>query len=164
MFQEAGADLVDSAVNIAKGKPLTSFTTTARPRRATAAAFAVGGFTICGQRASWPGAAGYLAPNTIWGAVGSTNPQDWFEVDLEGSRRVDTGKLYFFIDGNYDTQQKCAPRPCANTYREPASDTVQYLRNGAWADVPGQVKTPDEPRANYKPCASPMSPRRRFAS
>jgi len=58
-------------------------------------------------------------------------------------------KLYFFSDKNYDTQQNCAPRPCANTYREPASYTVQFLSDGTWVDVPGQVKTPSEPQANY---------------
>lgn len=92
---------------------------------------------------------GYLAPNTIWGTEGSTNPQDWFEVDLEGSRRVDIVKLYFFSDKSFNMQQNCPPQLCGNTYREPASYTVQYLHNGTWVDVPGQVKTPDKPQANY---------------
>jgi hypothetical protein len=26
---------------------------------------------------------------------------------------------------------------------------VQYQQNGTWVDVPGQVKAPDRPRANY---------------
>jgi hypothetical protein len=152
MFQKAGVDLVHDTVNLAQGKPVqASFTTTAPPLRATAAQFAVDGFTISGMPANGPAGQaqpGYLAPNTIWGTEGSTNPQDWFEVDLEGSRRVDTVKLYFFSDKNFDMQQICSPRPCANTYREPASYTVQYLRNGTWVDVPGQVKKPDTPRAN----------------
>jgi hypothetical protein len=153
LFQKAGVDLVHHAVNLAEGKPVqASFTTTAPPLRATAAQFAVDGFTISGMPSNGPAGQaqpGYLAPNTIWGTEGSTNPQDWFEVDLEGSRRVDTVKLYFFSDKNYDMQQSCSPRPCASTYREPASYTVQYLRSGTWVDVPGQVKTPDQPRANY---------------
>ena len=153
MFQKAGVDLVHSAVNMAEGKSVqASFTTTAPPLRATAPRFAVDGFTISGMPANGPSGQaqpGYLAPNTIWGTEGSTNPQDWFEVDLDGSRRVDTVKLYFFSDKNYDTQQNCSPRPCGNTYREPASYTVQYLRDGTWVDVPGQIKTPNEPRANY---------------
>jgi hypothetical protein len=152
MFQRAGVDLVNNVVNMAEGKPVqASFTTTAPAVRATAAQFAVDGFTISGMPANGPGGQaqpGYLAPNTIWGTEGSTNPQDWFEVDL-GAHVVDTVKLYFFSDKNYDTQQICAPRPCGNTYREPASYTVQYLRDGAWVDVPGQVKTPNQPRANY---------------
>jgi hypothetical protein len=153
MFQKAGVDLVGNAVNLAEGKAVqASFTTTAPPLRATAAQYAVDGFTISGMPANGPGGQaqpGYLAPNTIWGTEGSTNPQDWFEVDLQGARGVDTVKLYFFSDKNYDTQQICAPRPCGNTYREPVSYTVQFLQNGTWVDVPGQVKTPGEPRANY---------------
>jgi hypothetical protein len=153
MFQKAGVDLVHNAVNLAEGKPVqASFTTTAPPLRATAAQFAVDGFTISGMPANGPGGQaqpGYLAPNTIWGTEGSTNPQDWFEVDLEGSRTVDTVKLYFFSDKNYDTQQICTPRPCGNVYREPASYSVQFLRDGTWVDIPDQVKTPDAPWANY---------------
>jgi hypothetical protein len=153
MFQKAGVDLVHNAVNLAEGKLVqSSFTTTAPPLRATAARFAVDGFTISGMPANGPAGQaqpGYLAPNTIWGTEGSTNPQDWFEVDLGGARSVDTVKLYFFSDKNYDTQQNCSPRPCGNTYREPASYTVQFQRNGEWVDVPGQVKTPQQPRANY---------------
>jgi hypothetical protein len=153
MFQKAGVDLAHDAVNLAEGKLVqASFTTTSPPQRATAAQFAVDGFTISGMPANGPAGQaqpGYLAPNTIWGTEGSTNPQDWFEVDLGGSHRVDTVKLYFFSDKNFDTQQICSPRPCANTYQEPASYTVQSLRNGTWVDVPGQVKTPDQPRANY---------------
>lgn len=153
MFQKAGVDLVHQAVNLAEGKPVqASFTTTAPPVRATAAQFAVDGFTISGMPANGPAGQaqpGYLAPNTIWGTEGSTNPQDWFEVDLEQSQMVDTVKLYFFSDKSFDMQQNCSPRPCAGTYREPASYTVQYLRDGTWVDVPGQVKAPDRPRANY---------------
>jgi hypothetical protein len=153
MFQKAGIDLVHDVVNLAEGKPVqASFTTTAPPLRATAAQFAVDGFTISGMPANGPAGQaqpGYLAPNTIWGTEGSTNPQDWFEVDLGGAHEVNTVKLYFFSDKNYDTQQLCSPRPCANSYREPASYTVQYLRHGTWVDVPDQRKTPDHPRANY---------------
>ena len=122
------------------------------PLRATAARFAVDGFTISGMPANGPAGQaqpGYLAPNTIWGTEGSTNPQDWFEVDLQAPQTVNTVKLYFFSDKNFDMQQICSPRPCANTYREPASFSVQYLRDGAWVDVPGQVKTPDKPQANF---------------
>ena len=153
MFQKAGVDLAHDFVNLAEGKPVqASFTAAATPLRATAAQFAVDGFTISGMPANGPAGQaqpGYLAPNTIWGTEGSTNPQDWFEVDLQTPHRVDTVKLYFFSDKNYDMQQICAPRPCANTYREPASYTVQSLSDGTWIDIPGQVRTPNMPRANY---------------
>jgi hypothetical protein len=153
MFQKAGVDLVHNAVNLAQGKPVqASFTTTAPPLRATAAQFAVDGFTISGMPSNGPAGQaqpGYLAPNTIWGTEGSTNPQEWFEVDLGGSSSVNSVKLYFFSDKSFDMQQSCSPRPCTNTYREPASYSVQYLSDGAWVDVPGQVMTPNKPRANY---------------
>ena len=153
MFQKAGVDLVHDTVNLAEGKPVqASFTTAAPPLRATAARFAVDGFTISGMPANGPAGqaqAGYLAPNTIWGTEGSTNPQDWFEVDLGAAHGVDTVKLYFFSDKSFDMQQNCSPRPCSNIYREPRSYTVQYLSNGAWVDIPGQVKTPVQPRPNY---------------
>jgi hypothetical protein len=153
MFQKAGVDLAHGAVNLAEGKAVAaSFTTTSPPLRATAPRFAVDGFTISGMPANGPAGQaqpGYLAPNTIWGTEGSTNPQDWFEVDLQGARGVNTVKLYFYSDKSFDTQQICTPRPCTNTYREPASYSVQYLSDGAWVDVPGQVKTPSAPQANY---------------
>jgi len=64
-------------------------------------------------------------------------------------------RLYFFSDKSFDMQQNCSPRPCAGTYREPASYTVQFLRDGAWVDVPGQVKSPDRPRANFNAVSFP---------
>jgi hypothetical protein len=156
MFQKAGADIstkTGKAVNLAAGKPVSaSYTTTAPALRATDPGYAVDGFTISGLPANGPAGqarAGYLAPNTIWGTEGSPNAQDWFEVDLQAPQRIDTVKLYFFNDKNYDTQQNCSPRPCANTYREPASYTVQYHDGTGWVDIPRQVRTPDEPWPNY---------------
>ena len=156
MFQKAGVDLskkTGKVKNLAEGRPVqASFTTTAPALRATAPEFAVDGFTISGMPANGPAGQavpGYLAPNTIWGTEGSPNSTDWFEVDLQKPHRIDTVKLYFFSDKNYDMQQNCSPRPCGNTYREPASYSVQYLHNGQWKDVPNQVKSPDEPWPNY---------------
>jgi hypothetical protein len=156
MFQKAGADIskkTGNAVNLAAGRPVSaSYTTTSPALRATDPAYAVDGFTISGLPANGPAGqarTGYLAPNTIWGTEGSPNAQDWFEVDLGRPQRIDTIKLYFFNDKNYDTQQNCSPRPCANTYREPASYTIQYLQGTTWTDVPGQMRSPDVPWPNY---------------
>lgn len=155
MFQKAGADIsrtTGNDPNLAEGRPVTaSFTTTTPALRVTDPKYAVDGFTISGLPANGPAGqarTGYLAPNTIWGTEGSPNAQDWLEVDL-GGKQVDTVKLYFFNDKNYDTQQNCSPRPCANTYREPASYTVQYLDGAVWKDVPRQKRSPDVPLANY---------------
>jgi hypothetical protein len=97
MFQNAGVDLSEAtgwAFNRAEGKPVSaSFTTTSPSLRATGPEFAVDGYTISGLPASGPGGqaqAGYLAPNTIWGAcgtiaacgTGTTDAEVTFEVDL----------------------------------------------------------------------------------
>jgi len=158
MFQKAGVDLTSSRPNLAEGKPVTaSFTTTTPALRATAPEFAVDGFTISGLPASGPGGQarpGYLAPNTIWGACstaltacgdGSPDNQQWLAVDLEAPRQIDTVKLYFFNDKSYNPQQNVS----RDTYRQPSSYTVQINDGSGWVDVPGQVRTPDMPQANY---------------
>jgi F5/8 type C domain len=132
-------------------------TTTPAPLRATAPEFAVDGWTISGLPASGPAGQardGYVAPNTIWGACstgrpacgdGSPNSQEWLEVDLQAPQALDTAKLYFFSDKSYSPQQNAS----SNTYRQPSAYTVQYFDGNGWVDVPGQVRTPDVPQANY---------------
>ncbi len=164
MFQKAGVDLTSSRPNLAEGKPVTaSFTTTTPALRATAPEFAVDGFTVSGLPAGGPqgqARTGYLAPNTIWGACstalaacgnGSPDAQQWLAVDLQKSQAIDTIKLYFFNDKSYNPQQNAS----SNTYRQPASYTVQYFDGSGWVDVPGQVKTPDAPQANYNKVTFP---------
>ncbi len=158
MFQKAGVDLTSSRPNLAEGKPVTaSFTPTPPALRATAPEFAVDGFTISGLPASGPGGQarpGYLAPNTIWGACstaltacgdGSPDNQQWLAVDLGAPHQVDTVKLYFFSDKSYNPQQNVS----RDTYRQPSSYTVQVNDGSGWVDVPGQVRTPGTPQANY---------------
>jgi Concanavalin A-like lectin/glucanases superfamily len=158
MFQKAGVDLTSSRPNLAEGKSVTaSFTTTTPALRATAPEYAVDGYTISGLPADGPAGQareGYLAPNTIWGACstalaacgdGSPDAQQWLAVDLRKRRAIDTVRVYFFNDKSYNPQQN----ESSDTYREPASYTVQYDNGGGWVDVPGQVKTPDVPQANY---------------
>ena len=158
MFQKAGVDLSSRAENRAEGKPVSaSFTTTSPPLRATSAEYAVDGFTISGLPAGGPAGQarpGYIAPNTIWGACsaalpacgdGSPNAQEWLEVDLTKSYEIDTVKLYFFNDKSYNPQQNNSN----NTYREPSQYVLQYHDGSGWVDLPGQVRTPDTPQANY---------------
>ena len=153
MFAKAGVDLKHPTTNLAEGRAVTtSFTTTGPALRATDPAYAVDGFTISGLPANGPAGQaqpGYLAPNTIWGTEGSPNAQDWLEVDLQAPRRIDRVNLYFYSDKDFDTQQNCSPRPCGDTYREPASYTLQYHNGTAWVDIPKQVRSPEEPWANY---------------
>jgi hypothetical protein len=131
--------------------------------RATDVAFAVDGFTISGLPASGPGGqaqAGYLAPNTIWGACSSALPacgdgtadtQAWLEVELLAPHKVDTVKLYFFNDKSYNPQQNNSN----NTYRQPADYTIQYHDGTDWVDVPGQTRTPPATQANLNTISFP---------
>jgi Concanavalin A-like lectin/glucanases superfamily/F5/8 type C domain len=141
-FQKTGLDLTEEsgkAVNLAEGKPvIASFTTTTPSVQATAPENAVDGFTISGlpiQQGS------YIARNPIWGTLGSPNAEDWFEVDLEAPTRFDTVRLYFYSNKNFGVG--------GNTYRQPASYTVQYHDGSSWVDVPQQVKRPSAPAPNY---------------
>lgn len=157
MFQKAGVDLsreTGALPNLAQGKPVTaSFTTTTPAVRATAPEFAVDGWTDAGT----PYQTGaYVASNTIWGACstalpacgdGSPNAEEWLEIDLGQSQSLDTVKLYFYSDKDYQPRDK--PNPKGNTYRQPAAYTIQTFDGSGWADVPGQVRTPDAPQANY---------------
>jgi hypothetical protein len=160
MFGKAGVDLTLESgwqPNLAQGKPVTaSFTTTTPALRATSPDFAVDGWTISGLPASGPAGQaqpGYLAPNTIWGACstalpacgnGSPDAEQWLEIDLQQPRQLDTVKLFFFNDKSFNPQQNAS----SNTYRQPASYTVQYHDGTNWVDVPGQVKSPATPQAN----------------
>jgi F5/8 type C domain len=158
MFQKAGVDLTSSRPNLAEGQPVTaSFTTSAPALRATAPEFAVDGFTISGLPSDGPGGQarpGYLSPNPIWGACstalpacgdGSPDNQQWLAVDLQKLQEVNAVKLYFFSDKSYNPQQEAS----RDTYRQPASYTIQVPDGNGWVDVPGQVRTPDTPQANY---------------
>jgi hypothetical protein len=167
LFQKAGVDLSRPgrrAVNLSVGKPVSaSFTTTTPALRATDPRHAVDGFTISGLPSSGPAGqarAGYLAPNTIWGAChagrpacgnGSPSAEEWFEVDLQTPTRFDGVRLYFFSDKAYNTQSTGA----GNTYREPSAYTVQYFDGTSWRDVPSQTKAPATPLPNYNQVTFP---------
>lgn len=73
-------------------------------------------------------------PDDRWTNSGSPNATDHLGVDFGAPRKINEVKFYTYDDG-------------ANI-RVPASYTVQYLNNGAWVSVPGQVKSPATPRAN----------------
>lgn len=126
MFQKAGADLTagtGSAVNLAQGKAVSaSFTATE-----TATANAVDGYTVSGLTVK---SGAYQAFNPIWGTKGSTNVQEWYEVDFGASTQFDSVKLYFYNDKSY-----------GNTYREPEYYTVQYFNGTDWVNVPQQRKS-----------------------
>jgi hypothetical protein len=141
-FQRAGLDLApaqNSTKNLALGKAATaSFTTTTPAAQATKPENAVDGYTISGL----PVVSGsYVGTNPIWGDLGSPNAQDWWQVDLGDDKRFDHVRLYFYSNKAFGSG--------GNTYREPASYTIQYWGGSSWEDVPGQVKNPASPAANY---------------
>jgi hypothetical protein len=160
-FQQAGIDLSEAtgwAFNRARGKPVeASFTTTTPALRATDTDFVTDGYTISGLPASGPAGqaqAGYLAPNTIWGACdvertacgnGTADDEITLSVDLLAPHKIDTLKIYFFNDKSYNPQQNVS----RDTYRQPSEFTVQYRDGDDWVDVPDQVHTPGSPQANY---------------
>ncbi len=141
-FQKAGVDLsrhIGIAPNLAAGHTATASFTSATPAaQATDPANAVDGFTISGL----PVVSGaYTATNPIWGDLGSPNAQDWLAVDLGRPTRLDDVRLYFYSNKAFGSG--------GNTYREPSDYTVQYFTGSSWVDVPGQVRSPGIPAANY---------------
>jgi hypothetical protein len=145
MFQKAGVDLASREKNLAEKRPVSaSFATTSPSLQATAPENAVDGFTISGLPVQ---IGDYIARNPIWGTLGSPNAEDWLEVDLGRTTRLDTVRLYFYSNKAFGVQ--------GNTYREPASYTVQMHDGGGWVDVPGQVKTPAAPLPNYNQVGFP---------
>jgi hypothetical protein len=81
---------------------------------------------------------GFPINEPFWGAGGSPNAQDWYEVNFGQPRALDEVRLYFRDS-----------RPASGTYRAPSSYQIQWLNGSTWTNVSGQVKTPGAPRANY---------------
>jgi hypothetical protein len=118
LLAEAGVDLTPGSADLARGAAVsTSYTGSG-----TTAAAAVDG---------------YPTNEPFWGAAGSPNSQDWYELNVGSAKTVDEMRLYFKDS-----------RPAGATYRAPASYTVQYYNGSAWVDAASQVKTPAAPRGN----------------
>lgn len=148
MLQKAGVDLARGQAGVsdlAMGKTATaSFTTTSPASQATSPANAVNGFTISGL----PVVSGsYVGTNPIWGDLGSPNAQDWLQVDLGKASRFDNVKVYFYSNKKFGDD--------GNTYRQPASYTVQYFNGSSWVDVPHQAQSPSVPAPNYNEVTFP---------
>jgi hypothetical protein len=144
--QKAGVDIsaeTGGLPNLALGKAVSaSFTSTSA--FGTNVNNAVDGFTVSGlpvQVGNW------IGRNPIWGTAGSPNTQDWFEVNLGSATTFDTVKLYFYSNKQFGIQ--------GNTYRQPASFSVQVFNGSTFVDVPGQVKTPSTPLPNFNKVTFP---------
>src|SRR5262249_34510637 len=105
MFAKAGVDLTSTTANLAQGATATA----SSPASGTTTAAAVDGFTI---------------NDPIWGAAGSPNATDWYEINLGSAKTVDEVRLYFRDS-----------RPQNATYRAPASYQIQYLNGSTWTTV-----------------------------
>ncbi|MFI5914851.1 discoidin domain-containing protein [Dactylosporangium sp. NPDC051541] len=81
---------------------------------------------------------GYPTNEPYWGAGGSPNAQDWYEVNFGTARTVNEVRLYFKDS-----------RPASATYRPPSSYDIQYYNGSAWVSVAGQAKNPSTPKGNY---------------
>ncbi len=146
--QKAGVDISTATggfPNLAFGKVVSaSFTTTSPTLQSTNPNNAVDGFTVSGLPAQ---VGNWIGRNPIWGSQGSPNTQDWFEVNLGAQTTFDTVKLYFYSNKTFGIQ--------GNTYRQPASYSVQFFNGSSWVDVSGQAKTPAAPLPNYNKVTFP---------
>ncbi|GIH03313.1 hypothetical protein Rhe02_13800 [Rhizocola hellebori] len=119
MLAKAGVDLTASLTNLVTGSTMS-------------ASFSGSGAGVAGA------ADGFPTNEPFWGAGGSPNAQDWYEVNFGTARTVNEVRLYFKDS-----------RPQSGTYRAPSSYNIQYLNGSTWTNVPSQAKTPAAPRANY---------------
>jgi hypothetical protein len=128
---KAGVDLTANLPNLAQGATVSASYTGS----GTTTASAIDGFPI---------------NEPFWGAGGSPNSQDWYEVNFGSVKSVDEMRLYFKDS-----------RPANSTYRAPSSYQVQYLNGSTWTAVGNQVKTPTAPAGNYnKVSFTPVSTQR----
>ncbi|MER6177535.1 discoidin domain-containing protein [Streptosporangium sp. NPDC001681] len=120
MFAKAGVNLTTGAApaNLAQGRAATASYTAS----GTTTAAAVDGYTI---------------NDPIWGAKGSANAQDWYEINLGSSQTFNEVRLHFRNDR------------AAGGYAEPAMYQIQYHDGSTWVTVPNQAKSPAAPVSNY---------------
>ena len=130
-LSKAGVDLTDNPTNLVKGSTVSASFTAA----GTSAGAASDGFPI---------------NEPFWGAGGSPNAQDWYEVNFGATRTVNEAWLYFKDS-----------RPASSTYRAPSTYQIQYLNGSTWTNVAGSVKTPTSPAGNFnKVTFTPVSAQR----
>ncbi|UUU36790.1 discoidin domain-containing protein [Streptomyces sp. CA-210063] len=119
MFAKAGVDLTADLTNLAAGATVSASHT--------------------GSGSNVSGAVdGYPTNEPFWGAGGSANSQDWYELNLGTARTFNEVRLHFKDS-----------RPASTTYRAPSAYDIQYHNGSSWLNVPGQTKGPATPRANY---------------
>ncbi len=75
----------------------------------------------------------------FWGTAGSPNASDSIDIDLQGRRRIDDVRAYFY---------KTTTSATAPGYAPPAQFTVSYDDGHGWRTIPRQARTPAYPRGN----------------
>ncbi|ADI03933.1 putative secreted protein [Streptomyces bingchenggensis BCW-1] len=119
MFAKAGVDLTGDPANLASGATVS-------------ASYTGSGSNVSGA------VDGYPTNEPFWGAGGSPNSQDWYELNFGTARTLNEVRVHFKDS-----------RPAGATYRAPSAYTIQYYNGSSWVDAPGQTKTPAAPQANY---------------
>ncbi|MEU5029599.1 discoidin domain-containing protein [Streptomyces milbemycinicus] len=119
MFAKAGVDLTGDPTNLASGATVS-------------ASYTGSGSNVSGA------VDGYPTNEPFWGAGGSPNSQDWYELNFGTARTLNEVRVHFKDS-----------RPASATYRAPSAYTIQYYNGSSWVDAPGQTKTPAAPQANY---------------
>ncbi|GAA4076562.1 discoidin domain-containing protein [Nonomuraea soli] len=120
------------------GVDLTANLTNLATMGTASASFTGSGTTVAGARDGFP------TNEPFWGAGGSPNAQDWYEINF-GSAQTFSEVWLHFRDS----------RPASTTYRAPTAYEVQYHNGTAWVNVPSQVKAPGTPRANLNKVTFP---------
>ncbi len=118
IFAKAGVDLTSDTTNLAQGATTAASYTAS----GTSTAAAVDGFPT---------------NSPIWGAYGSPNSTDWYEVNFGANRSLDEARIYFRNDR------------ATNRYRPPSAYNVQYWNGSTWVNAASQVKNPGTPQSNY---------------
>jgi hypothetical protein len=119
IMSKAGVDITANLTNLASGA-------------SASASFTAGG-TNTGSVID-----GFPINEPFWGAAGSPNAQDWYQLNFGQSRTFDEVRLYFKDS-----------RPASGTYRAPSAYNIQVLNGSTWTNVASQTKTPGSPRANF---------------
>jgi hypothetical protein len=123
VMAKAGADINPASTgkpNLAAGKPVTA-TFSANGR---GPAGAVDGTTV---------------NEPFWGTAGSPNASDSIDIDLQGEKKIDDVRVYFYKSTTTATVAGYAP---------PAQFTVQYDDGDGWTTIPDQTRSPAYPRGN----------------
>ncbi len=70
-------------------------------------------------------------PKSIWTSYGSPDSSDWYSLDFGSNKTINRIDLMFYDDNG--------------GVKTPASYTLQSWDGNQWVDIPGQIRTPQQP-------------------